>query len=222
MKRLFVLILCCFTLVGCASSKTTLTQSTTIPVLIDPGHGGFDGGAVAADGTTEKHINLAIALMLRDVLAVCGVPVTLTRDTDKALNAEDAHAVRSNKTSDMQARLALYQQAEVVISVHQNHFDVPKYSGTQVFYSGNHTDSQQLADSIHSAVVEQLQPENHREIKKATNGIYLLHHTTAPCVLVECGFLSNPKEREQLKTPEYQQRIALTIASGYWKYQTTK
>ena len=223
MKRLFLLCLCCcFTLIGCTAIKSTLTERDTFTVLIDPGHGGFDGGAVAKDGTNEKHLNLAIALTLRDLLTVCGVPTALTRDTDRALNAEDTHAVRSNKSSDMQARLSMYQQAETVISIHQNHFEVPKYSGTQVFYSGNHAGSQQLAESICSAVVQQLQPDNHREIKKATNGIYLLYHTTVPSVLVECGFLSNPEELALLKTPEYQQKLAFSIAGGYWNYQTTK
>lgn len=223
MIRLVAMVLCvCIALGGCATAKTTNTNPTTIEVLIDPGHGGFDGGAVAEDGTCEKHINLAISLMLRDILTICGITTAMTRDTDRALNAEDAAAIRSNKSSDMRARLALYQQSETVLSIHQNHFSIPKYAGTQVFYSGNHSDSQKLATLVQSSVQTALQPDNHREIKKATNGIFLLHHTTVPSVLIECGFLSNPTELGQLKDPNYQQKMAFAIATGYFNYKMTK
>ncbi len=222
MTRFLLIFLCLCTLLTGCKDKPSMADQRTIAVLIDPGHGGFDGGAVAADGTYEKHINLAVSLALRDLLLVWGVPVTLTRDTDRALNADDASAVHSNKSSDMHARLALYQQAETVISIHQNHFDIPKYAGTQVFYSGNHTDSKVLASLVQSSVQHLLQPDNHREIKKATNGIYLLHNATVPSVLVECGFLSNPEERELLKDTEYQQKMAFAIMLGYWNYKTAK
>lgn len=223
MTRLLVLLLCvCLLLGGCSGAASATTATRSIAVLIDPGHGGFDGGTVASDGTYEKHINLAISLVLRDLLSVCGVSVILTRDTDRALNAEDTSAVRSNKSSDIRARLALYEQAETVISIHQNHFDVPKYAGTQVFYSGNHPGSQELAKAVQSAAQTLLQPDNHRDIKQATNGIYLLYNTTVPSVLVECGFLSNPEERELLKNTVYQQKMAFAVVAGYWNYLTMK
>lgn len=218
----FCILVLCLLLSGCSSATAVATNPDSESVLIDPGHGGFDGGTVAADGTNEKHINLGVSLILRDLMAVCGVPVTMTRDTDRALNAEDAAATHSNKASDMRARLALYQQAAVVISIHQNHYSEPKYSGTQVFFSGNHPGSAQLAESMRGAVIGLLQPENHRENKKATNGIYLLHHTTVPSVLIECGFLSNPEERELLKSPVYQQKMAFAILAGYWNYKLMK
>jgi len=215
MNRLISFSLClCVLLTGCTGTKPAEVPPATVDVLIDPGHGGFDGGAVAADGTEEKHINLSISLVLRDLLQVCGVSVIMTRETDQALS--------TNKSGDMQARLALYQQSKAVISVHQNQFSVPKYAGTQVFYSGNHSRSQTLARAVQLAVQSTLQPENHREIKKATDGIYLLHHATVPSVLVECGFLSNPEEREQLKSPDYQQKMAFAIAMGYWNEKTMK
>ena len=209
-------------LTGCSKTIPITADPKTVSVLIDPGHGGFDGGAVAEDGTCEKHINLSISLILRDLLKVCGVSVTMTRTTDQALNAEDSTATRSNKTSDMRARLALYQQAETVLSIHQNNFGISKYSGSQVFYSGNHSHSAVLAGALQSAMRNMLQPDNHREIKKATDGIYLLHHTTVPCALVECGFLSNPEERNKLKDPSYQQQMAFAITVGYWDYITMK
>lgn len=189
-------------------------------VLIDPGHGGFDGGTTAEDGTIEKHLNLAVSLCLRDLLLVCGVSVDMTRETDVGLEEDPTVAIRNKKVSDMRRRLTLYEEASLVISIHQNYYSVPKYSGAQLFYSANHPDSVAMAECIRSAVVEWVQPQNTRELKKASDNIYLLYHTTTPAVLVECGFLSNPDERDRLKTPAYQQQMAFAVAAGYWNFQS--
>lgn len=187
-------------------------------MLIDPGHGGFDGGSVAEDGTVEKHINLAVSLLLRDMLVVGGVSTQMTRDTDIGLVDGTEKTIRQKKSNDMRKRLDFYNQARAVISIHQNHFNQSKYHGMQVFYSVNHGDSLLLAGTIRDAVRENLQPDNARELKSATDGIYLLHHTTVPAVLVECGFLSNPHEREQLLSETYRQQLAFAITTGYWNY----
>lgn len=212
-------MLCCFVLLcGCAPKRDVWSGQGRGFVLIDPGHGGFDGGTVADDGTVEKHVNLAVSLLLQDVLTVCGVPVRMTRDTDVGLVDGSESTIRQKKVTDMKSRLELYEQADAVISVHQNHFSVPKYFGTQLFYSVNHADSCVLAECIRQAVVRELQPANHRELKSATDGIYLLHHTTKPAVLVECGFLSNPEERQRLLTDTYRQQLAFAIVMGYFQF----
>ena len=221
--RWICLVLCCslFILsVGCA--RMTDTEITDEIVLIDPGHGGFDGGAVADDGTLEKHINLVIALYLRDMLYICGVPVTMTRSTDNGLEADSSASIRDRKVSDMRHRLSMYDGAALVLSIHQNQFSQSQYSGAQVFYSANHSDSLLLAQSIRTSIVNGVQPDNTRETKKATDGIYLLYHTRVPAVLIECGFLSNPEERDTLKSPVYQQRFAFAVAAGYWYFQSQK
>lgn len=218
--RLLCLLLCVvFILASLGCSRKVDAPVTDGVVLIDPGHGGFDGGAVAEDGTAEKHLNLAISLCLRDMLYVCGVPVEITRDTDVGLEADSAASVRDKKVSDMRRRLEMYNAASTVISIHQNHFSVPKYSGTQLFYSTNHPNSVTLAQCIQESVVGWIQPQNTRELKPTTDGIYLLYHATCPTVLVECGFLSNPEERDKLKTPAYQQQMAFAIMAGYWNFQ---
>jgi len=188
-------------------------------ILIDPGHGGEDGGA-SADGVLEKNINLDIALKLYDLLQVCGFSVRMTRYSDVSIHADDTTGIRQKKVSDMRNRLAMYEKANLVISIHQNHFSAAKYSGTQVFYAGAQLESAVLAQAIQSEVVRQLQPQNTRQIKKATDGIYLLFHTTRPAVLVECGFLSNPTERDRLNNTEYRQRFSFAVMSGIWKYLT--
>lgn len=201
---------------GC--SLSTSVSPATESVLIDPGHGGLDGGCVANDGTLEKDINLAVALNLRDMLFVCGVPVAMTRETDASIHSSDAVSVHDKKVSDMQNRLSAYENSSIVIAIHQNHFQVPKYHGTQVFYSKNNPQSALLAQCIQSAVTAQMQPQNNRQIKAATDGIYLMHHTTVPAVLVECGFLSNPEELTHLQSTEYRQRMAWAVMLGYWNY----
>lgn len=220
MRRMGLYLLCvCVLLASVGCTRATKAPKQSEVVLIDPGHGGFDGGAVAEDGTVEKHINLAIAQYLYDLLYVCGVPVSMTRWTDTGLEEDAAAPIRQKKVTDMHRRLELYQQSSVVISLHQNHFSVPKYNGTQLFYSTNHPDSARLAQAIRASVIGWVQPQNTREIKPATDGVYLLYHSEAPAVLVECGFLSNPEERERLKKPAYQQQLAFAVIAGYWKYK---
>ncbi len=203
-----------------ASDTVTQAGASDGGVLIDPGHGGEDGGTMAQDGTLEKNINLSIALDLRDMFTVCGVPVAMTRQTDMSIHDPDCDTTRRKKVSDMYNRLSLYEQAQTVIAIHQNHYGVAKYHGAQVFYSGNHAQGQVLAEAVQKSLAERLQPDNNRAIKKATDGIFLLHHTKRPAILVECGFLSNPAEREQLKTPAYRQQLAFAVMAGYFDYCT--
>ena len=195
-----------------------VSNPAALSVLIDPGHGGEDGGAQGTDGTLEKAVNLAISLPLRDLLRLFGFSVTMTRETDTAIYAPIYAETSGKKASDMRNRLALYEQADCVVSIHQNHFSQEKYSGTQVFYSRNHPASKELAQTIRHAVLSQLQPENTRELKAADSNIFLLDHTTVPAVLVECGFLSNTAERDRLKDVAYQQQMALSVATGVLHY----
>ena len=183
-------------------------------VLVDAGHGGEDGGAIGKNGTLEKDINLQIALPLGELLQLCGYDVSYTRTADCAIYDPSATTIREKKRSDMQNRLALYEQAEGVISIHENHFSGTQYCGTQVFYSPNAAGSAPLAAAIRESVLTLLQPQNKRELKKGGDSISLLHKTTVPAVLVECGFLSNETERQQLETPSYQRQMALAIAVG--------
>ena len=204
-----------------ALTSSVYTVQTGV-VILDAGHGGMDGGATAADGTPEKEINLAVVRHLDALLHAAGIRTVLTRTDDGSIHDPQYTSVQQQKISDIHNRLAIMQQTEhgIFVSIHQNHFSQSKYSGTQVFYSSNHPGSVLLAEDIRSAVVEWIQPQNTRELKKATDSIFLLTHTTTPAVLVECGFLSNEEERNKLKTPAYQQQLAFAIMAGYWKYQT--
>lgn len=185
-------------------------------VILDPGHGGADGGAVGADGTAEKDLNLAIALKLRDLLVFQGYQVYLTRETDTMTCDEGITGIARQKRSDMHNRLKLMNDhpEAVVLSIHQNLFEKEQYWGAQMFYGKNHPYSRTLAQSLQDAFIKELQPENRREIKKGEKDLYLLWQSENPIVLVECGFLSNPEECALLQSEEYQKKVAFTILTG--------
>lgn len=192
-------------------------------VIIDAGHGGIDGGAVGIDGTVEKDINLSVALKLDELLRASGINTRMTRTEDISIHDESAKTVRQKKVSDIHNRFGIMEETEnsIFVSIHQNHFDKPKYHGTQVFYSGNNPDSLELANCVQSAVVRTIQPENSRVVKKSGTEIYLLYHAMRPAIMVECGFLSNPEEVGLLKTSEYQSKLALAIYDGILNYLGT-
>ncbi|MBE6724410.1 MAG: hypothetical protein E7576_04285 [Ruminococcaceae bacterium] len=184
-------------------------------LVIDPGHGGEDGGASVA-GILEKDLNLAVSLRAGDLCAVFGIPVLLTRTTDTLLydaygDLEDYRG--KQKTYDLRNRLRMAEEsgAAVFLSVHQNQFPKTKYSGMQVYYSPNDPGSAELAARIRQGGRALLDPYNTRETKAATNAIYLLHRIRIPAALAECGFLSNPEERELLSTPSYQTKVAAAL-----------
>ena len=184
-------------------------------VLIDPGHGGMDGGSSGADGTRESDLNLAVSLPLRDMLALMGYEVSMTRESDVSIHDEGADTIREKKVSDMRNRLKLYNAAEAVISIHQNTFTQTKYWGTQIFYAPANPESQRLADCLRGRVISALQPDNKRELKRGSPDIFLMDGAKQPTALVECGFLSNPSDLEKIKDPEYRKVFALALAAGY-------
>lgn len=232
-KQLVKLILISFSaiilsilfLFGCGVYIKANTQADPLPVIvIDAGHGGEDGGAVAFDGTNEKDINLRIARYLNSFFISGGFKTVMTRNDDVAIYDDGCTTIKSKKVSDMHNRLDIFNSNKnsIVISIHQNKFEQEKYSGTQVFYSPNTDQSEKLAENIRMSVVNMLQPENTRENKKATKDIYLLYNATQPSVIVECGFLSNKAELEKLKTEEYKKQMAFAIYCGALEYIATK
>ncbi len=197
-------------------------NSTNVPVIIiDAGHGGFDGGASTDDGIPEKGINLNIALYLKEYLNFFGFKVVLTRDSDTSTEDEGLTTIKSRKTSDLHNRMALMEKTKnaIFVSIHQNHFSQSQYSGAQVFYSKNFSDeSSALAESIQESIVYFVQPNNTRQIKPCGTSVYLIYNAVKPAVLVECGFLSNYDEAEKLKTEVYQKKMAFSIAIGILNY----
>ena len=188
-------------------------------VFFNASHGGFDGGAVAGDGTVEKDINLNISLTLAKFLKQNGFRVIMTRESDVSTEDTESPQIASKKRNDLRNRLKLmgdYPDA-VFVSVHLNNFTTSSAFGSQVFYSKGE-ESAALADKIQKAIVALIQPENTRVNKQATSSTYLLYNATVPAVLVECGFLSNASELALLKQTDYQKKMAFSIYCGILEY----
>ena len=188
-------------------------------ILIDAGHGGFDGGAVAPDGTAEKDINLAISLRLDALLRAMGYQTEMVRSTDTSVDT-DGSTLRERKRSDIFNRYALMEKNRdcIYLCVHQNFYSGASSHGAQVFYTSQNAQSKGLAESIQARIVESVQADNHRKIKPCTKDVYLIYHAPCTAVLIECGFLSNPTDLKNLKDSDYQGKIAFAIVDGLTKY----
>lgn len=189
-------------------------------IIIDAGHGGFDGGAVADDGTLEKDINLKIARILGELCSLGGFQVIMTRTDNNGIEKDDTDTIANRKKSDMRRRLNIINENPdaLFLSIHLNKFPSSSAKGSQVFYSKNHPYSQLLAENIQKSIINNLQPENNRQVKKADSTIFLLKNSSIPSVIVECGFLSNEDELNLLKNNEYQSKIAFSIYCGLLDY----
>jgi len=185
-------------------------------VLIDAGHGGFDPGAVADDGTQEKDINLEIALILYDIFRANGHSVKLVRNCDTAVGADSNG--NFNKKNDLKYRLESANRCTTLISIHQNAYSDTSQHGSQVFYGPQNDSSEILAEYIKASLLENADGENKREIKCGTDSIYMLYNTVVPAVLVECGFITNDEELMKLTDSEYQKKLAYAIYAGYCDY----
>lgn len=205
-----------------ASEKTeVMAKLNTKPVIIvDAGHGGFDGGAVASDGTQEKNINLSIAMFLGELLEVNGYDVVYTRTEDTGTDDYDNTAIRNRKVSDLNNRLKLTQLYDdsIFVSIHLNKFTSSSAVGAQVFYSPAFEEAENLGQSIQSNIISILQPYNNRVIKKGTKDTFLLYNAKVPSVIVECGFISNSEELTLLKSTQYQKQMAFAVFCGINNY----
>lgn len=194
-------------------------KSGTKIILIDPGHGGIDGGATAENGTCEKTINLSIGLMLKDCLQKKGYIVEMTREDDRALY-DPNKKVKSKKSEDLanRCKLKVSSKCNMFVSIHLNMFPEKKYYGAQVWYS-NYSESKTLAKLVQSNLINDLDKNNKRVEKPAGNQYKILRtNDTMPGIIVECGFLSNPTEAALLETKDYQQKIAESICNSIEQY----
>ena len=181
-------------------------------IVIDAGHGGIDGGASGADGTLEKELNLAVSKKLAALFRIAGYTVIETRTEDVSL--ADADAKKGHvKQSDLTNRLKISNEYRdsLLISIHMNSYKGVPCRGLQVWYSENNESSRVFAKSVQDGVKALLQEENNRKVKAATSSIYLLRQAQNPAILIECGFISNPEECEQLTNEDYQRALAFAI-----------
>ena len=185
-------------------------------VVIDAGHGGIDPGKVGINDALEKDINLSIALKLKKYLEQQDIRVVMTREKDMGLYEESDS---NKKVRDMKNRLAIMEEIkpELVISIHQNSYPEESVSGMQVFYYETSTEGKRLAEIMQQTMIVSLKPQKERTAK-ANDTYYLLKKTSAPIVIVECGFLSNRAEAELLVSSDYQEKMAWAIHMGVLRY----
>ncbi len=191
--------------------------ATVYRLVIDPGHGGEDGGASSPDGAlVEKDLNLAVAQRMEKLADLLGIPALLTRNEDTLLYdrfGDLSDYTGKKKTYDLRNRLRIADEHPdaTFCSIHMNKFPTEECQGLQVYFSPHADKSRAAATLVQTYAKSYLDPGNTRQIKKATSAIYLLNRLRAPAVLVECGFLSSPVDAERLSQGSYQLQLAGTI-----------
>ncbi|WP_427340491.1 N-acetylmuramoyl-L-alanine amidase CwlD [Caloranaerobacter sp. DY30410] len=219
---IFFLILVSF--VYYINTNNFITTSLYLPIndkviIIDPGHGGVDPGAVGKLGKKEDDINLEIALRLRRLIEQTGGIAILTREEDKGLYTEKSKTYRQKKNEDLRNRRIFVNESEgdIFISIHLNSFPQSKYYGAQTFYKKGCEDSKKLAEILQEELRNVLD-KNNRRVPQDRDNIYLLREVNIPSVLIECGFISNPNEERLLIDSKYQEKIAWAIYIGIMRY----
>ncbi|PKR76540.1 N-acetylmuramoyl-L-alanine amidase CwlD [Halalkalibacillus sediminis] len=202
----------------------TTTKGTTTPlagkvIVLDPGHGGVDGGADYED-IQEKSIAFQTTLFLRDYLQGAGATVYLTREKDVDLAPTDMKGYSKRKSYDIRKRVDFVneKEADLFISVHLNSIPNNQWRGAQAFYYPN-DENKELAMEIQKRMNESANKE--RSALPIQN-IYILKHTDPVGALLEIGFLSNSEERSRLINEDYQREMASSIYEGIVEYLVQK
>jgi N-acetylmuramoyl-L-alanine amidase len=190
-------------------------------IVIDPGHGGRETGAIGCCGTLEKDVTLAIAKRVKKLLADSDACPFLTRESDIGL-------IPSSLSADLAERVdfAARHSADIFVSIHCNSCTVPNsLSGTETYYHAQDASSKELAECVHEELIKTIALHN-RGVKSDTvrfaSGMAVLRHSTnkyhIPAILVETGFINNATEESKLTDPEFQQKIAEGIVKGLKLY----
>ncbi len=227
-----LLVLCFLAAVAAAAlclrapekSLSAAAESEKLPILvIDPGHGGEDGGAVSVTGTHESVINLDISTRTAALAGLTGLPYRMTRMSEDIDYPSELKKVSQRKLFDQQSRVSFINGTDgaILLSIHQNFFPKKSAHGPQAFYAKT-AGSDILAGCMAKSLDAALLPENTREAKPIAPKIYLMKNVNCPAVLVECGFLSNAGEARLLDTGAYRLRVAMSLTSGYLSYLNSK
>lgn len=191
-----------------------------IKILIDPGHGGVDQGASGDMNIGEAPINLAISEKLMSFLEGSGFEVEMTRYNDSELYTELSDSIRAKKNEDLKNRVELINSsdADLVVSIHLNAFTQKQYYGAHVFYQKNNEITTKLAADIIQESMKSILDKNNKRVPQIKKDIKIMDDTTAPVILIECGFLSNNEEEKKLVSDNYQEKTAWSIYTGLLKY----
>ncbi len=185
-----------------SGSKDGNTIKNGLTIVIDPGHGGSDPGAVS-NGLKEADINLAVALLVQDIIENAGINVIMTREDDKFISL------------DNRAGIANKSDAVLFVSIHTNAAESDNISGIETYCYKTGGQSEQLANYIQTSAIGQTGASN-RGVKTAN--YLVLREADIPAALVEMGFITTGKDRELLQEGEYQGKLADGIAQGILDY----
>lgn len=196
--------------------NTKADNKSKITIVIDAGHGGRDPGKIGIDNVLEKDINLDIAFELKELLELNDINVIMTRESDVGLYSESDS---NRKAADLKKRIEIINSNDVdlAISIHQNSFTEESSHGAQVFYYSGSVEGKKLANIMQSRIKESIADDNHR-VEKSNDNYYMLKKSNCPLVIIECGFLSNGREAELLKSDDYQRSMAWAIHLGVMNY----
>lgn len=210
----------CTILIGsfCMRHITEIAASRAIKVLdgvqivIDPGHGGKDDGA-RSNEAKEQDINLKIAKKLKTLLEQSGAHVTMTRDGAYDLASANAE---NRKKEDMKKRIEIINQdkTDLFLSIHLNAYPNTSVKGAQAFYAPKNEISKVFADIVQ----KHLKSLTNTKMTSKPGDYYILNNATKIGTLVECGFLSNPEDRENLITDAYQAKVAQSLYDSILEY----
>ena len=186
-------------------------------IVIDAGHGGFDGGCIGADGSYEKDINLQISLKLNELLLQMGFKTVLVRDKDCSVETSGT-TIRERKKSDIKNRYSYMTNNSgcLYLSIHQNQYSASSVKGAQMFFTPSNDKSKSLSQYIQNNIANYVQTDNKRKIKPCTKDVYIIHYAPkeVTAVLIECGFLSNYSDLQNLKDSDYQNKLCFAICVG--------
>jgi len=178
---------------------TEFPEQEKYTVVLDAGHGGEDGGTVEQTAT-EKEINLAVVLKMRELLENQGICVVLTREQDIFIKLEE------------RVRVANGEKADLFVSIHCNYYEKDSsIYGLECYYCKGAEEGKYYAERI-LETIEKSGEIVSRNVKPS--GYYILKNTTVPAVLVEAGYLSNYNERNQLISGEYQGKLSQELVEG--------
>ena len=180
-------------------------------IVLDPGHGGSDAGAIGPSGVTEKYVSLMVSLKAQELLTASGYQVVMTRTTDV-----DVAAPGVPDSTELQARVdKTPPNAALFISVHCNAFSNGKANGMETYHAPTAVKGQRLAKLLNEEL-ERLGGLNNRGVKAAR--FYVMTHSQCPASLIELGFITNPREEKLLASDDYQQKLAQAITNAVNRY----
>lgn len=180
-------------------------------IVIDPGHGGSDAGAIGPTGVSEKSVSLAVSLKAQQLLTAQGYRVVMTRTTDV-----DVAAPGVSDATELQARVdKAPPNAEIFISVHCNAFSNGNANGMETYHAPTAVQGKRLATLLNEEL-ERLGGLNNRGVKGAR--FYVMTHSKCAASLIELGFITNPREEKLLASSDYQQKLAQAITNAVNRY----